>query len=464
MTVTTVSMLVPDLPRPEYVSAPEVFLSAIAWRAHEVLVEGPEELLALSYRLDPGRTFKSMEARSTEPVGDLLADWERALEQNEVELPDARDGVLGRGIAASIAGVKAAKAKGQAATPLTPRLALLQNSRGLMGKKNPYNVGLAIERMYALGGGTGSAAQRWIDATRHRLDDDRVLARVDQAVWDGVLPVRVGTISTVSPRVERVDGLLGPDTPFGWFREAWDALTAEHWVEALPARRWVDWATTLLRTAVGFGHLWEAVWLERLAVAVSSGDRIQEAVDRSFVDAMPWLPMDSSVSVRDVAPGLKGTVKRAASVRPVLSEHVAGLEGGAPAEEVLRELAANDDVRSEVQAALTSVGSAGNNTWEAVRYALLVREQSGRFADHYGLLESRGRYLLPAPATEWVVVVASLAADGPGETTTAGVVLRQLRRLGTRPPLSDLVGLLESAGLARGSADADQAVEVRTAF
>lgn len=45
-----------------------------------------------------------------------------------------------------------------------------------------------------------------------------------------------------------------------------------------------------------------------------------------------------------------------------------------------------------------------------------------------------------------------------------GRVLLGLDELGIRPGLADLIRLLEKAGLARGSADADQGVIVQSAF
>src|SRR5690606_210126 len=105
-------------------------------------------------------------------------------------------------------------------------------------------------------------------------------------------------------------------------------------------------------------------------------------------------------------------------------------------------------------------GNAGTNVWEAIRYALKTREHSGRFADHFGLLEQRGRWLFISPGAEWIVVIASLAAGGPGGVTDAKTVMTKLHQMGLRPELRDLVILLEAAGLARGSADADFGLEV----
>jgi len=108
--------------------------------------------------------------------------------------------------------------------------------------------------------------------------------------------------------------------------------------------------------------------------------------------------------------------------------------------------------------------SSGNNLWEATKYALLARGTSDQNPDYYGVLHANGRYLTVDPGTEWVAVVASLACEVPGGATDVGTVLDSLEKLGMRPELSDLVALLERAGMARGSADADRGVMVESAF
>ena len=114
---------------------------------------------------------------------------------------------------------------------------------------------------------------------------------------------------------------------------------------------------------------------------------------------------------------------------------------------------------------LASEERVANTTWEGIRYSLLVRLPAGPDADHYGLLRSVGRrYLVVQPANEWIAVVASLTAPAPGAPTTVGSVQRSLYDLGLRPQPRDLITLLARAGMARGSADADQAVVVQAAY
>ena len=60
-------------------------------------------------------------------------------------------------------------------------------------------------------------------------------------------------------------------------------------------------------------------------------------------------------------------------------------------------------------------------------------------------------------------MIASLACDKPGGTTTLGAVKERLNYLG-KADNSELLHELEKAGLARGSADADEAIQVRSVF
>jgi hypothetical protein len=122
------------------------------------------------------------------------------------------------------------------------------------------------------------------------------------------------------------------------------------------------------------------------------------------------------------------------------------------------------DLSAHLEEAINSREKSGTNLWEAVRYALMVRPETGPFKDHYGLLRARGRYLVIDPGTEWVTVMASLSCPSPGTQTDVASLMTSLAELGLRPELGDLIRLLERAGLAHGSADADQGVVVQSAF
>jgi hypothetical protein len=84
--------------------------------------------------------------------------------------------------------------------------------------------------------------------------------------------------------------------------------------------------------------------------------------------------------------------------------------------------------------------------------------------DLYGFLTGVGQWQRADPSPEWIAVIASLSMSSPGAESTAGAVEDDLKRLGLRPPLEELVERLERAGLAASSPDAEEAVRVRCAY
>lgn len=469
-----VAELLTGLPRPEYVAAPEVLISSLAWGVLDLeLSRESSKPLALAYRTDV-RTSSRIDFRSTSPRPDEMCQWASALVDAGLEVAD--DGAtLALATANSIAGVRAKRAKGQAATPLTPALALLQNANGMMGKENPPRIDLIIETMYRLGRAPLSvdkdqtAAGRWLDAAERRMGGDALLRAIDRAVQSELLPGKVLERKDRDVAKVRVGALTG-DTPFTWFTNTWDKLTSDAWVDALPARRWVDWATTVLRAAISFGYLWEARYYEVIARSVVEGRVTEDTFDsQELLDGIgtliPWVNRREKVTVRDVNSNLKSTIRRGDHVRVVLREWLKSADPFLSIEQGLGEMARDQEAVERLQGALSATQESGSNTSEAVRYSLLTRERSGPFADHYGLLVTRGtRYLLVEPATEWIAVVASLATPGPGQKSTIGDLHRSLTQLGLHPDYQELIGLLEASGLARGSADADQAVVYQSAY
>lgn len=464
--------LILRLPRPEYVAAPETLLTALAWDRFEVagLESQGGKPVAMAYRTD-GRESKTLRFISSEPAADDLPAWSLALK--DAGFYAENDDALGKAFAHAIRGVRARNAKSQAATPLTAVLALLQNTRGMAAKSNPWDIALMIETMYAMGATdgaqSGSASQSWLRTVDRRLASDRVLRALDSAALQ-LLPGEVAARKLVrSVDSADVPRELGAGTPFAWFRRHWDLITAPEWVDALPARVWVDWATTLLRMALGFGYLWEAKWYEVLGRKIVSGSIPGTVTWKSLVEevgeTLPWVSHTESVSIRDVAPLLSERVRRGGAVREVLvrwfGEHQDAAEMELTA--ALHVMQQSDELRSQLERGLAHPPPR-SNTWEAVRYALATRAITGPYADHYGLVRTTGRYAVVAPGTEWCALIASLACGSPGTHTSVGRVSEELRELGVEPELSELINLLEVAGLARGSADADQAVEVQSAY
>ncbi|WP_157581349.1 hypothetical protein [Phycicoccus sp. Root563] len=466
------------LPRPQYVAVPEALTTALAWR--ELIAplpgdpsdaHGGERTPAVLFRKGDRKDSKTLTYLESDPSSNearlrLLAS---ALDENGVVSEEHQD-LLARSLMSSLAGVRAEKGSSQAAVPITPALALMQDMRGLQGAKNPPDVGLILERMFALDCSTSNigptVAGLWHSAVKHRLSLDPLASAIDSSVAKGVHNDRVEVrdkVDTVLP--EWWHGRL-PDTPFAWFRETWLRLTDDAWVEALPARVWVDWASTVLRLALGLGYLWEAAWYATVARHVLRGEAATfDEVRGAVPSSLPWKSTQADMSLRDLAAPVGWRVRRSQQLRSLLSAWID--ENGAASEDfasTILSMSRDEDLSLALEEALGSRVRANENLWEAVKYALKTRDTSGPYADHYGLLRSRGRYLWVDPGTEWTAVVASLCCGKPDTTVDLAAVLRALGQLGLHPELADVVALLERAGLARGSADADQGVVVQSAF
>ncbi|WP_156135103.1 hypothetical protein [Arthrobacter sp. L77] len=456
--------------RPEYFSVPEALLSALAWRAYEYASDAaPTKPTGLMYKAEPKET-PYLSLRRTMPEKDSAAALGRGLKDRGLST-EASDLLLGEAAASSVMGIRIEKTGNQPASPMTPALALMQNPRGVLVKKGPPDFGSIIESLFAVGHGIGgpraSATELWLGAADQRLRLDPFLAAVDASMMEAVFEGRTTRRSSIPVAEESLEWCgYYPDTPFEWFAESWTALTSEAWVEALPARVWVDWATTVLRLATGMGFLWEYAWYEALGQAI-----IQDSVPETFEELratvrtpLPWQSHRSSISVRDVGSTIKWRIARGERIRKIVKERLNEVDASQDAMEFLRE-AASSDFRSSLAAEMAEKKEAGKPVWETVKYGLQVRESSGPFTDYYGILKTRGRrYVVIDPGTEWIAVVASLTCGAPNTQCNVGAVLRDLTKLGMRPELGDLVALLERAGMARGSADADHAVIVESAF
>ncbi|HKU31181.1 MAG TPA: hypothetical protein VJQ60_11895, partial [Arthrobacter sp.] len=260
--------MVLPLNRPQYVTVPEALISALAWRLFHVdLSEDPARPLALLYQSSE-KPSKTLEKRSTMPVRDKATEFGSLLKTNGFATAAGSE-LLGEAVAGSVAGIRAEKSGSQPASPLSPGLALMQNMRGLQGTKNPPDLGEILESIFVLGdigGQAGSSVSGlWIQAAERRIEIDPVIRAIDNSIEDAVYGRRrIRRDDRGASKAEEWRGMF-PRTPFEWFRNFWTTLTREEWVDALPARVWVDWATTVLRLGVGLGYLWEAGWYEVLA-------------------------------------------------------------------------------------------------------------------------------------------------------------------------------------------------------
>ncbi len=456
--------------RPEYTPAPETLLTALSWNAFSLEPTTYRGLLFKYKRASPRRDgFFETYPRDSDP---RLQEFEDALVAHGVTTED-HNRVMTRALIDSLIGAEVKKSPTQAVSPLSPSIAALQNLVGMTGHASPAAVDKILEHFYSLGAGfdaSSSATQLWLEACKHRLKNDHLL----KALNDCAAVLLPGTLvekdtTTIRTRQQASTGDL-TNTPFSWFSRSWENITSPEWVDALPARVWTDWATTVLRLGIGVGFLWEAAWFQNLAREVLDVDgkaRTWEQLKSGVGSIIPWEPSNAAVSIRDVTPTLKTRVFRAHCVREVLVYwlNADALRATSPLTEAVDEMRRDSELISALSAALNYRSEPNTNIWETVSFTLQTRDSDSGTPDYYGLLRRHGRrYLLVDPASEWISIIASLSSSGPGEKTTVGAISKNLSELGLRPSFNELICLLERAGLARGSADADQAVLVESAF
>lgn len=470
--MTNAHNLILQVNRPQYVSVPEGFISALAWKVFESSDVEPKDggkPIALMFKVKKATT-KTVDLRTTAPEGTELRGYGEHLVKSGIATNLKNYDDLAAAVVNSVAGVQAEKSANQAASPITAGFALMQNMRGVQRTKNPPDLAEVLEALFNLGlaadESSSGVARLWLDAADHRRKIDDLLRIMDDATRQHLF--------ADAPRERLFDSDSGREpglglfagTPFSWFAGAWKKLTSPEWVEALPSRVWVDWATTILRLALGQGFLWEAAWYETIARRVLASKPTTWLDLRGDIpEILPWKSSRSSVGVRDVAPLLLWRIHRGAAIRKILMDWFSS-EGRSELQisDAFRDMCQDHNLTDDLTAALGSRQRTAVNIWEAVRYALMTRDASGPFADYYGLLRSNGRYLTVEPGTEWMAVVASLACGTPGATSDVATLMLDLEELGLRPELGDLISLLEKAGLARGSADADQGVLIQSAF
>jgi hypothetical protein len=472
--------LVLGINRPEFFSNPESLVFG--------LVEGA---YGTTWPIDDGdkysgATFKKASSKParmtlhvTEPYEDVEKGrrWEEALNEGGIDFRGVAANRAGMAFAAAITGTKPVRATGQAAVPLTTSLANLQDLRGVFVKSGPANVHQIIERMYLLGSRdeepASTAVGLWLSAVERRLGRDPILRAIDDAVVSALLPRRPEA-KNVPPPAPR-GPWLGKKTPFAWFHDVWNRLTATDWVDSLPERRWIDWATTVLRTATGLGHTWEVRWYQTIAKAVVKGPEVAQGMDwKKLLDQTNQEPLvrweHSSRPPGHAAIGseLRAALLTHSDLVRALEDHLDSRNNeGESVTDALVRLAEDGAAQKAFGDALGGrrQGKPNANTDYAVRYTLQEREgASENELDLYGFLAGSGQWHRVDPSPEWIAVMASLSMPGPREESTTSAVEDDLRRLGLRPPLEELVKRLERAGLAASSPDADEAVRVRCAY
>lgn len=478
------------LNRPEYAGYGEVLLSSLAWS----LTEHGRPRLRGEGGADPGLVYEYAQpyhAPSRKiPIHDVrpLARGRVARISDAEGICFPHDGGIEEAFLDAFRGVIPEKGNSYPAVPLVKSAPFLQDSRGVKAKDGPANFAKIIERIYALGApsrvGPSDAARRWYSvlalAEHHRLF--RTLDRLAQELTEQYPRVLGQDAANAPSDTQRgdpaVSWLAGRSTPFRWFHGAWNTFCRREWREALPRRRWCDWASCILRTGIGMAYLWEARFHSRVAEYLAGDD---SKPDTEWIlgdddDLLRWTMASEAISSRDVGGKLRKLLAEGHEIRNHLTRCLASARklrpNLDPAKDelssilvALRRVVEKESPNVFEDLLAQGIRSGAPNTQETVKYSLQCRAETGAEADFYSLLARRSRrFLVVEPGPEWIVVMAGVAAGAPGRPTTLGSVERQLRLLGLMPSRESLVHELERAGLAGSSHDADEALVVAPSF
>jgi len=495
------------LDRPEYAKQPEALLTDLVWRSvgsslsNVIPLSRDSSLVRLVPRRVHGRKPGLVE---TMPIAEETDACALILSPSGVRMP----------VGALLNSVLAPKSRGDkslACVPVHPDAVVLQTLHGLVSKLGPPNLAKVIETVGWLGGsgGRGYVAHSLLEAMSQQANSDEgftglvdtLFPEIAKYTWSELVKSFPGAAGVppewpgVGP-TETLDSSLGPSilanykwTPFRWFWEKWDMLCNNGWYNVLPARRFIDWATCLLRTGLSFAYLWEADFFVKLHACISeklSNQENHRGSQTAARDSLQSMLRNGTILATIEAPRVPATQKHAWNALSTLlargyvtrkrfEEHLSRSLFSTP-----RDV---KDVWSIVEAWIDSLlpqdmetlseplqvdSNTAPNTREFVRYLLLPRssdDDTRDQADFYYLARTNSRRLVWfQPGPEWLVVVTSLLGKYPGGKCTLGMLLDDLRMLGLRVERGVLVGMLEEAGLSMDSPDADNALVIQAGF
>jgi hypothetical protein len=472
--------LIPELRRPEYAPSPETFLTSIAWSMFDLpSVSSTERVLFRQKERESSKVGKTHRFMYAELLN-RSAEFKVALKDAGIQLggPAERvDADLVQGILNGLSGTSSLSSSFISAVPIVPSSALLQTVRGMKGKDTDTNFAGMLETIFLFGamdaGSSPRLAELWLRSLESRLIDYPLLGAIDQAI-DSLVGPRVKKPLRESPiqSWKLLDALpeLKRNSPFAWLHSSWINLNSTDWVDALPPRVWTDWAATLLRTSFGMTYLWEAAWVNRVATLIlDDSSAAADIAGVSIGGLLHWSPSSATQELRDAGRYIGRPLRRSGELRKIIEDYVQ-TSGGDSLDVVsgLERAKRDRNLKSRLaQVRLKpKAGKAYKDTVEAVSYSLQTRGGSGANADFYGVLNSFGRRGAweVSPGTEWLACVASLIAAKPGLSLNLGQVMNQLSNIGISVNTPQVISLLERAGLARGSDDADLGLSVQTAF
>jgi hypothetical protein len=361
----------------------------------------------------------------------------------------------------------------------------------MSGVKNPPNFALMMRRMFVLGNGNGDAARlladayRWINAN-HAND---WITNATKTITPAELIISAVTLLTDEDapsdfNTEVPKWLVDERTPFHWFASAWRNLMVGQWKEKMPRRRWVDWASCVLRTGLGAGYIFELNFYYQLVIALTNKVDAADAAERALSRHSNFFTWDAfaSVSSRDVASRIKKICQRGTACRDFIRDYADSddpcpkpyeyIDDPKGPENWIRDARIwlqhdPDEVKKDaIRHAIAGIDNkTADNAQETINFALLDRGDQGGNEDLYSLIRKRGRrYSVVEPGQEWFIVIASMQASDAGEATRVAKVATALDAIGITAGYNTIIDELERVGLARTSHDADDAIEVAAAF
>ena len=230
------------------------------------------------------------------------------------------------------------KALRSAATPLGVETALLQDLRGITGKKNPANLALNLEKMYALGRGRSSVAASWTSAVISSSEGGLpawirdFYAIVVPGDFEGVVETVKQHGPTHAVKDLRRPSWLPQNTPYSWFAGAWDSLCQRGWVDQMPRRRWTDWASCVARTALASGFVFEMHLYRRLCAALITKEDAGDAVRAMMEDSNRLFGWDDLMqkSAADVGPVIRQLADAGSACMKLVSDLVSEKDSKVP--------------------------------------------------------------------------------------------------------------------------------------
>lgn len=474
------SDLILPLRRPEYAPSPETFLTSIAWSLFELPKISDRESVLYRKKEKESSKFGEKHRYTYVELLERKDEFKAALTASGVKV----DGTGGRidsdfieALLNGLSGTTSVSSSFVSAVPVVPGTALLQTVRGMKGKEKDTKFAGMLEDLFVMGSdqkqGESSFAEMWLASLDSRLNSYPLLGAIDEAL-DSVFGPRTRRAPAQNERQSWAlfDNLpeLRARSPFAWFHEAWLNLNSPEWVAALPPRVWTDWAAALCRTAFGMSYLWEAAWFNRVAALIIDETSGTEDIKQLSVgNLLQWFPETATKELRDSSRQIGRPIRRGGELREVIRDFIQsnggdaidifeGLEKAKSDSKLKQRLV---DIRQKPKS-----GRAYKDTVEAVSYSLQTRTGVGANADFYGVLRSQGvkGEWEVSPGTEWLACIVSLTAEKPGVGLNLGLTMSQLSRIGITVNTPQVTALLERAGLARGSDDADLGLFVQTAF